>query len=362
MEALQFAGEMPVIRRSLLLDDNLKGVVLAVVSSAFIGASFIFKKKGLKRAGSSGARAGVGGYSYLLQPLWWIGMITMIVGEVANFIAYIFAPAVLVTPLGALSIIVSAVLAHFILRERLQKMGVLGCILCIVGSTVIVLHAPAERTPSSVEQIWYLAVQPAFLLYTVAAIAVSLVLMMHCSPRCGQTNIMVYLSICSIIGSLTVMSIKAIGIAIKLTLEGINQAGYFQTWIFAMVAVTCIIIQLNYLNKALDTFNTAIVSPIYYAMFTTLTILASAIMFKDWSGQSASNIASEICGFVTVISGTTVLHSTRGQDQPPNADLYTPLSSKIFWHTQGNSELGKHKGDDLLSGDFVAVVRQDHFI
>jgi hypothetical protein len=32
--------------------------------------------------------------------------ITVIVGEVANFVAYAFAPAVLVTPLGALSIIV----------------------------------------------------------------------------------------------------------------------------------------------------------------------------------------------------------------------------------------------------------------
>ena len=32
--------------------------------------------------------------------------------------------------------------------------------------------------------------------------------------------------------------------------------------------------------QALDTFDTAVVSPIYYAMFTTLTILASAIMFK----------------------------------------------------------------------------------
>ncbi|XLR07690.1 hypothetical protein S83_035628, partial [Arachis hypogaea] len=31
---------------------------------------------------------------------------------------------------------------------------------------------------------------------------------------------------------------------------------------------------------ALDTFNTAVVSPIYYVMFTTLTILASVIMFK----------------------------------------------------------------------------------
>jgi len=49
-------------------------------------------------------------------------------------------------------------------------------------------------------------------------------------------------------GIFQVMSIKAIGIAIELTLEGSNQAVYFQTWIFAMVAVTCIITQLNYLN------------------------------------------------------------------------------------------------------------------
>lgn len=32
--------------------------------------------------------------------------------------------------------------------------------------------------------------------------------------------------------------------------------------------------------QALDTFNTAVVSPIYYTMFTSLTILASVIMFK----------------------------------------------------------------------------------
>ncbi|KAA3482277.1 putative magnesium transporter NIPA6 isoform X2 [Gossypium australe] len=58
------------------LSDNLKGVILAVASSAFIGSSFILKKKGLKRGGASGIRAGVGGYTYLLEPLWWAGMIT----------------------------------------------------------------------------------------------------------------------------------------------------------------------------------------------------------------------------------------------------------------------------------------------
>ncbi|CAN1288390.1 Probable magnesium transporter NIPA6 [Linum perenne] len=313
-----------------MYSSNLKGFVLAVVSSGFIGSSFIFKKKGLRRAGVNGPRAGVGGYGYLWEPLWWIGMITMIVGEIANFIAYIYAPAVLVTPLGALSIIVSAVLAHFLLREKLQKMGVLGCILCIVGSTVIVLHAPQERAISSVEEIWGLATQPAFLIYTGIAVGVALVLSLYFAPRYGQTNIMIYIGICSIVGSLTVMSVKAIGIAIKLTFDGVNQAVYFQTWVFTMVTVSCIIIQLIYLNM-------------------------------DYSGQSASSIASELCGFVTVLSGTAVLHSTREPDQPSTSDHYMPLSPRVSWYKQGNGEIRKQKDDDGTAPNFITNLRQDHF-
>jgi hypothetical protein len=56
----------------------------SVVPPLRIGASFIIKKKGLKRAGSSGVRAGSGGYGYLQEPLWWMGMVTMIVGEVSQ--------------------------------------------------------------------------------------------------------------------------------------------------------------------------------------------------------------------------------------------------------------------------------------
>jgi hypothetical protein len=45
------------------------------------------------------------------------------------------------------------------------------------------------------------------------------------------------------------MSIKAVGIAVKLTIQGENQAGYFQTWLFVTVSAICLIIQLVYLNK-----------------------------------------------------------------------------------------------------------------
>lgn len=91
----------------MAISDNTLGLVLAVSSSIFIGSSYIVKKVGLNKAGSHGLRAASGGYSYLYEPLWWLGLITMIFGEVANFAAYAFAPAILVTPLGALSIIVS---------------------------------------------------------------------------------------------------------------------------------------------------------------------------------------------------------------------------------------------------------------
>ncbi|KAH9696871.1 putative magnesium transporter NIPA6 [Citrus sinensis] len=220
------------------------------------------------------------------------------------------------------------------LKERLQKMGILGCITCIVGSVVIVIHAPQEHTPNSVQEIWALATQPDFLIYVAATVSVVLALVLHFEPRCGQTNILVYLGICSLMGSLTVVSIKAIGIAIKLTLDGISQIAYPQTWFFLTVAAVCVVTQLNYLNKALDTFNAAIVSPVYYVMFTTLTIIASAIMFKDWSGQDVSGIASEICGFITVLSGTIILHATREHEQT------TAPVGTVTWYVSGDSLKG----------------------
>ncbi|CAA6667713.1 unnamed protein product [Spirodela intermedia] len=235
-------------------------------------------------------------------------MITMIVGEIANFAAYAFAPAILVTPLGALSIIIRH---EFEFRRRLHVFGILGCVLCVVGSTTIVLHAPQEREIESVSEVWDLAIDPGFLLYAFVVILIVFVLIFHFIPQYGQTHLMVYIGVCSLVGSLSVMSVKALGIALKLTFSGTNQLLYPQTWVFATVVAVCVVTQMNYLNKALDTFNTAVVSPIYFVMFTSLTILASVIMFKDWDRQSPTQIVTEMCGFVTILSGTFLLHKTK---------------------------------------------------
>ncbi|PSR90149.1 Magnesium transporter like [Actinidia chinensis var. chinensis] len=343
--------------------DNLIGFLVAISSSLFIGASFIIKKKGLRRAAAaSGVRAGVGGYAYLQEPLWWLGMITMIIGEIANFVAYAFAPAVLVTPLGALSIIVSAVSAHFILKERLHQLGILGCVMCIAGSVIIVIHAPQEHPITSVQEIWTMATQPAFLLYVGSVIVLVFILAFYFAPQCGHTNVLVFTGICSLMGSLSVMSVKALGTSLKLTFEGKNQLIYPETWFFTFVVATCVVTQMNYLNKALDTFNTAIVSPIYYVMFTSLTILASVIMFKDWDGQSSGSIVSGLCGFIVVLSGTILLHVTKDFDRSSSfkGNNYAPLSPSFSARLcNGNGESMKHEEGDEQCSEEVSLIRQE---
>merc|ERR1712225_148368 len=107
-----------------------------------IGTSFVITKKGLidaeERHGFEGE-----GFSYLKSPIWWAGILALVAGELFNFAAYAFAPAILVTPLGALSVLTGTVLGAYFLNERLSNLGKGGCALCIVGSIVIVANAPA---------------------------------------------------------------------------------------------------------------------------------------------------------------------------------------------------------------------------
>ncbi|KAJ0817504.1 putative magnesium transporter NIPA [Helianthus annuus] len=60
---------------------------------------------------------------------------------------------------------------------------------------------------------------------------------------------MCYIGVCSIVGSLCVMSVKAIGIALKLTLSGMNKLVYPQTWAFSIIVLLCIITKMIFLIR-----------------------------------------------------------------------------------------------------------------
>ena len=149
------------------------------------------------------------------------------------------------------------------------------------------------------------------------------VLILYFAPRYGQKNLLVYLTICSLFGSLSVMAVKALGIAIRLTVNGDNQFNKGVTWLFVLAVTACIVAQMNYLNKALDLFNAAHVSALYFVFFTTFVIVASVILFKDWKDQSAVNVTSQISGLVVCFAGVFITTAS-SRDKVPSPDAKTP--------------------------------------
>lgn len=95
-----------------------------------------------------------------------------------------------------------------------------------------------------------------FLLYAIAVVAFAVFMIYKIAPVYGRRNALIYLSICSTVGSISVMSVKAFGIALKLTFAGHNQFTHPSTYVFMILTAVCILTQMNYFNKALACFPT----------------------------------------------------------------------------------------------------------
>ncbi|CAO0797289.1 unnamed protein product [Mucor circinelloides] len=356
-----------------MLQEKYIGLILAMSSSIFIGLSFVITKKGLV---SSKRRHGVsateGKHHYLRNWTWWAGIGTMAVGEILNFSAYSFAPPILITPLGSLSVILGAIFASIFLKEKLGAIGKVGCLLSVVGAFIVVLHAPEDKDVTSIDELLFYALQPGFVMYCIMVLCVSLLMIFKVVPVYGTKNPFVYISICSLVGSVSVMAIKAFGIALKLTFAGNNQFTHPSTYAFALIVAICIVVQMNYFNKALEQFSTNVVNPIYFVCFTTATIIASAILFQGFNTDNPINVASLICGFVIIFTGVYLLDSiargsgqeahhlhgdTSSEEEDENERFLMEEAALLEDHEAGSSSLNlsglNHDSDD----DIELVMR-----
>ncbi|KAG2174409.1 hypothetical protein INT43_004432 [Umbelopsis isabellina] len=274
------------------------GVSLAIASGVFIGSSFVFKKKGLLSSiEKSGGTAGEG-HSYLKSPMWWTGMILSKFAGSGEIL---------------LKINQGAVLSSIFLKERLTFQGKVGCFQCIVGATVIVLHAPQQSTSDTgIDAFQKQFLSVAFLVYFGLSILISLVLVFWAGPRWGKKNMLIYISVCSLIGSISVVCTQGLGAAIihSITIE--NEFNRPFLYILMAIVVVTLLTEINYLNKALNLFNTALVTPTYYVIFTTLTIVSSAVLYGGFQA-SGTDIATVVMGFLIICSGVALLHNSKSQ-------------------------------------------------
>ncbi|XP_054459504.1 magnesium transporter NIPA1 [Anoplopoma fimbria] len=279
----------------------VSGVLVAVLSSLISGSTFVLQKKGILRSRDRGG-------SYLTDVVWWCGTLTMIVGQIGNFLAYNVAPAVIVTPLGALGVLFGAVLASWILKEHLNVVGKLGCVLCCCGSVVLIIHAPKAGAVTSRLELEERLSDPVFVAYALLVVLLLVVLILWIAPAHGSSNILVYVSICSLLGSFTVPSSKGLGLVAPDVFgsEPDSRALPLFFGLLATLAVS-ILIQFFFINKALESFSSNVFEAVYYVAFTSSVILSSALLFKEWTALTVTDGLAMLCSLTTVSVGVVLL-------------------------------------------------------
>lgn len=224
------------------------GIALAIASGVFIGTSFVLKKMGLLKANVKYNEEAGEGYGYLKNAWWWSGMTLMIIGEICNFAAYAFVDAILVTPLGALSVVITTVLSAIFLKERLSFVGKVGCFNCIIGSIIIAMNAPEQSAISNIQEMKEYVVTPGFLTFTGVIVIGSTFIALWVAPRYGKKSMFVYISICSLIGGLSVVCTQGLGVAIIAQAGGQAQFNQWFLYVVLVFVIVTLLVEIIYLN------------------------------------------------------------------------------------------------------------------
>ena len=230
---------------------KIVGIILAISSGLFIGVSFVLKKHGLLKANEKYNEEAGEGYGYLKNVWWWTGMTLMIIGEICNFVAYAFVDAILVTPMGALTVVVAAILSAIFLKERLSFVGKMGCVNCIIGSIIIALNAPVQSAVNDIQDMKRLVISPGFLSYGGVVIIACAFIALWVAPRYGKKTMMVYLTICSLIGGLSVVATQGLGAAIIAQINGKSQFKEWFLYVLLVFVISTLLTEIIYLNVSL---------------------------------------------------------------------------------------------------------------
>ncbi|KAJ7781404.1 DUF803-domain-containing protein [Mycena metata] len=271
---------------------------------------------------------------YLKSKLWWLGFALMNVGELGNFISYAWAPASVVAPLGTVSLSLClyfprrsdlpfslpswpiASSPQVMLGERFRKRDFLGIFIAIIGAVTVVLSSNASDTRLDPDALLEAISQTPFIVYTCVYVVGIIVLSILSEGSIGRQWVFVDIGLCALFGGFTVLSTKAVSTLLTMEwFEHVHEVDHLSYNCSTGIG------QIRYLNRALMRFDSKIVIPIQFVLFTMSVIIGSAILYGDFKKASFHQL-------VTFLYGSSSPEDASDQDDPETDDELTLLGRR----------------------------------
>ena len=273
---------------------------------------------------------------YTKEPIWWAGILTTIGSEIGNFAAYgdKNTATSVIASLGCVSVISNWLIASFFLGEEKRLRDVFAILLIVIGVILLILFVPKDpqggtenllpcpiffvanysraacelpavwplgnsfestyapgvivcetRNLNAVGSIYWYMWQPVWLVYVVLACSGWGVIYYTVTrvPTEKPRHVAWDLSLADIAGGFTVCGAVTVSSFLfeKIISEGKLYVALEPLFWFmiALLAVTAVV-QVKYLNRALESYDASVVVPTHYVLFALSSIVAPSILYQ----------------------------------------------------------------------------------
>lgn len=293
--------------------------------------------------------------TYLHSPFWWGGIILMAIGETGNFLAYAFAPASIVSPLGVVALISNCVIAPIMLKEKFRMRDFWGVLVAVGGAVTVVLSAKQEEKRLGPHEVLHAITRLEFEIYMLVT-AVLIGGLIWASPRFGDKTIFIDLGLVGLFGGYTALSTK--GVASMLTSGFLRAFTTPVTYCLLLVLVGTAVMQIKYVNKALQRFDSTQVIPVQFVLFTLSVIIGSAILYRDFEHTTVERTVKFVSGCLLTFFGVFLITSGRpGQsthEDDSDSDDEISLASQHASATNGNG-INSDYFPDGMANKYAAI-------
>ncbi|KAJ0009009.1 hypothetical protein NQD34_016424 [Periophthalmus magnuspinnatus] len=293
--------------------DNLIGTLLAIFGNLLVSIALTIQKLGhVTLAGTNDPR------SFYRTKTWWCGFVLTCLGESANFTSYAFAPLSLVAPLNAVSLLASSILGFIFLREKLKAkefakrygLSFFGCLLTIGGSYLFLSFGPNSHEKLDAENVVkHLVAWPVLLYLFIEIITFCLLLYFYKRRRCNY--LIIILLLVALLGSVTVITVKAVSTMLILTIEKSMQLQYPIFYVMFVCMCTSVIFQAIFLSQACALNDSSLIASVNYIISTVLAIIAGAVFYEEFNHEDILHICMFLLGTAICFLGAFLITRNR---------------------------------------------------
>lgn len=288
------------------------GLGLAVSFSFFSAVALNIQKLSLMRHGE--------GYPVYKQPLWILGFFLLLLGSIMDFVALGLAPASLLAPLAALSLVWNMVAAPCFLKEKLTPHQITATLIIFSGAVLAVCFSSHASPSYTLEDLKLLFLRYPMKLYT--AIVPSIVIMCmvtievieSLSPErramssLRSLHMLCYAGAAGITGGQSILYAKATAELFKSAFRGAPGLGRTgETYLIVTGMIFCMLIQITYLNGGLLHHNSLTVVPVYQAFWIISGIIGGLVYFDEIRSFTELQLGIFSLGVLVTISGVGYL-------------------------------------------------------